>query len=310
MASNLQIKRRINGAAGSPGAAGALEGELALNFPGAAGTTTKPELHAFDGSGWRRVNPDVTISTQSINLGTGANIGAAYTTWSGTPANKITGNVVIATFGAPAQAYVLTNPAAPGTTASWTSLGGAVAFATAAQIHAGTDTHGALNSAILRGEALNAPSTGNAAAADADRLVRLNAAGQINSKFLPAAASNVRGAVDPTAAFAQVNPPYASGDIVFANKAGQVAATWKGAAGEAVKSGDALLFDGTNWHHVPNATDLNAYLALAGGTMADGAAVTFDTTTAAGTAGGAASLAIINGAGGTVDNVVIDGGTF
>ena len=310
MASALQFKRRINGASGSPSATGAKEGEIAFNAPNAAGSADKPSMFFFDGTAWRTVNPDVTISTQSVNLGsTGTSIGAAYTTWSGTPGNTLTGNVVIATFGSPAQAYVLTNAAAPGTDASWTSLGGAVAFASATDIHGGTDTTKALNSAVLRGEALNAPSGASASATDADKLIRLNAAGQIDSKFMPAVASSVKGAVDPTAAI-PAGTTYGSGDIVFANKAGTVNAAYTGAAGTTIKSGDALLFDGTNWHEIPNEVDLSAYLALAGGTMADGASITFDTTTAAGTAGGASSLTIIDGKGGAVKDVVCDCGTY
>lgn len=57
MASIVQLLRRINGAAGSPATAGRLEGELFTNFPGAPGSGTLPELWAYDGAQWRRVNP-------------------------------------------------------------------------------------------------------------------------------------------------------------------------------------------------------------------------------------------------------------
>lgn len=305
MASKIQLKRKINGT-GSPPASGALEGEIALAFPGAAGATTKPEVWAFDGNAWRRANPDTTISTQSIDLNNpgAANIGAAYSAWAALPGNNISGNVVIATFGTPAQAYVLTDPNAPAQTASWTSLGGAVAFANAQEIHDGRDTTKAINSAILRGEALKTPSTGAAAAADEDRLIRLNANGQIDSLFLPAAPTNVRGGLDVTQAYAQASPPYHEGDMVFANKDGTVGTGWRNAAGQPVKSGDVLLYDGTDWYVLPNTTDLTAYLALAGGTMSDGGSITFDTTT------GGAGTVIIDGNNGALDNCRIDGGTY
>lgn len=51
------------------------------------------------------------------------------------------------------------------------------------------------------------------------------------------------------------------------------------------------------------------YIPLSGGVMADGASITFDTTTAQ--AGpGADAIAVIDGDGGRLDNVVIDEGTF
>ena len=310
MSNTIQIKRRINGSAGSPSATGAKEGELAINAPNAAGSTDKPTLFFFDGTGWRTVNPDVTISTQSIDLGTtGADIGAAYTTWAGTTTNKLTGNVVIATWGTPAQAYVLTNPAAPGTAASWTSLGGAVDFASAAEIHAGTDTTKAINSAILRGEAVDTPDA--TPANDADKLIRLGSTGKIAAGFLPAQNTQILGAKDITAAMPTGASAYtpAKGDMFYSNKAGAIDASWTGLTGN-VQSGDMIIYDGTNFHLIPNEVDLSAYLALTGGTMGDGASITFDTATAAAGTGGAATQTVIDGAGGSADNLVIDGGTY
>lgn len=299
MSSNIQHKRRINGAAGSPPTTGALEGQIAFNAPNAAGSTDKPDLFFYDGVAWRNCTPAVAVSTQSINLGAaGADIGAGYTAWAATPANVITGNVVIATWGTPAQAYVLTNAAAPNVAGSWTSLGGAVSFASAAEIHAGTDTTKAVNSAILRGETVTV-STG---VGDADKLIRLNAAGVLDATLLSAVPSDVKGAQDVTAAL--TGGPYKSGDIVFSNAAGTVDASWTGAAGSTTASGDALIYDGAVWYLIPNKTDLNAYLALVGGTMGDGAKVTFDVTT------GGAGTVVLDLATGGLDNAVINCGTF
>ena len=300
MPSKFQVRRKINGT-GAPGTAGILEGELALAFPGAAGTTTKPEFWAFDGTGWRRVNPDVTISTQSIPLGgtvTGG-IGAAYNTWIAGATNNLTGNVVIATYGTPAQAYVLTDAAQPGVSGSWTSLGGAVSFAAAADIVTGSDTTKAVNSAGLRGAGLNAPSAtpGN----DANHFILLDANGKIASGFLPALPSEVRAAVDVTTQLIQPTPPYKSGDIVFVNKAGTVETTWTGAAGQTVESGDSLLFDGTNWHHIPNATDLSAYVPLAGTAQMAGNVVWATDQT---------GNDILDGKNGNLKDFVIDCGTY
>ncbi len=63
------------------------------------------------------------------------------------------------------------------------------------------------------------------------------------------------------------------------------------------------------WYEPAGEGSGGLHLPLAGGTMADGAGVTFDTTTAQG-GGGAATQTIIDGDGGTIDNVVLDGGTF
>lgn len=299
MTTEIQFKRRIAGAAGSPSATGALEGEIAFNAPNAAGSTDKPVMYFFDGSAWRTVNPDVTVTTQSIALGAAANIGAAYTTWAATPGNTLTGNVIIATYGTPAQAYVLTNPAAAGTSTSWVSLGGAVSFASASDIHTGTDTTGAINSAILRGET-TLTSTG---AADANKLVRLGATGKLDATLLPVTGVDVIGAADVTAAIPG-GTTYNDGDIVFVSANGSADASWTGIGGQVVASGDMVIYDGAQWHHVPNYTDLNAYLALAGGTMSDGAKITFDVTT------GGAGTVVADGAGGAIDNFRINCGVF
>jgi hypothetical protein len=314
MSSVVQIKRRINGAAGAPGGTGFKEGELALNFPGAAGATTKPELWAFDGAAFRRVNPDVTITTQSITLTGGADIGAGYTAWAATPGNVISGSVVIATWGTPAQAYVLTNAAAPGSSASWTSLGGAVSFADATEIHTGTDTTKAINSAILRGETLNAPTA--TPANDADRIVRLGSAGKIDAGFLSITGLAFTGEFDVTVAYVAPTPAPANGDFRMINKAGAVETSWasKFANNPAtVGVGDLMLYQaGTvnKWHHLANTVDTSAYVPKAGATtMTATARLNFS---GAAPTGGAAPAIIIDGGTnkGSLENVVVDAGTY
>lgn len=56
MTATVRQLRRINGAAGAPSAGGE-PGQLCLNFPNAAGSANQPELWAYDGAVWRRVNP-------------------------------------------------------------------------------------------------------------------------------------------------------------------------------------------------------------------------------------------------------------
>lgn len=297
MASTVQMKRRINGGTGSPGTVGAKEGEIAFNAPGAPGSSTKPAMYFFDGTGWRLVNPDANITTQAIALTGGANIGAAYTAWAGTPGNTLTGSIVIATYGTPAQAYVLTNPTQPGVQASWTALGGAVAFATPAQINTGTDSTVAINPAGLRGATVNT----SAGATDADKIPRLNSNGKIDPTMLAAAATSMKGAVDPSVAPA---PGAKAGDSYFANKQATANAGYGPGITGTVNLGDMMVFDGTAWHLVPNAQDMSAYIPLAGSNLITGNLVW------TGAANAKAGTTIFDGKGGTVDSVLIDCGTY
>lgn len=50
-------RRRVDGASGSPDVLTSFLGEIAINFPGAAGTTGTPELWGFDGVAFRLLNP-------------------------------------------------------------------------------------------------------------------------------------------------------------------------------------------------------------------------------------------------------------
>ena len=65
-----------------------------------------------------------------------------------------------------------------------------------------------------------------------------------------------------------------------------------------------VIFDGTNYHLVPNDVDLSAYLPLAGTTAMTGNIVW------SGASGAKAGTNIVDGKGGTLDNVVVDAGTF
>jgi hypothetical protein len=64
MAASLQLKRRTTGAVGSPAAAGALAGEVAINF-----AVTPPELWAFDGAAWQRANPIAGVQWLEVGVG-------------------------------------------------------------------------------------------------------------------------------------------------------------------------------------------------------------------------------------------------
>lgn len=110
MANQVALKRRINGATGAPSpVTGYKEGEVVLNFPGAAGGTTKPEMWAFDGSAFRRVNPDASIQVVSKTVPKGgatwatdvaAEMNAAAAVWTVTA-----GQVPIVTWNGNAYAF-------------------------------------------------------------------------------------------------------------------------------------------------------------------------------------------------------------
>jgi hypothetical protein len=306
MSNTIKIKRRLTGGSGAP--AVGVEGEIALNFAG--GATATPELYAHGGTlGWLRVNPAANITTQSVALGTAADIGTAYTTWAAASlTNKLTGSVVIATFtptGGVAGAYVLTNSAAPNVAASWTSLGGAVSFATSVDVVAGTSVTGAVNPAVLAGAAVNGATT--PATTDAGKYVRVGSNGKINAALLPSDNVTLKGGIDQTVAFPAAPAPV-KGDSWFLNKDGAFAAGFTGiAAGTAGKTGDRIIWDGAAWHLIPNGTDLNAYLLLAGGTMAAASKVTFATPTTAGL------VVRLDGGDPTkssIDNFSVDAGTY
>jgi len=147
---------------------------------------------------------------------------------------------------------------------------------------------------------------GAAAAADAGYLVALGAGGKISANLLPASPVLVKGAHDFTVA-----PPagfttgLAAGSFYFASANGVVAAGYVGEVGTAVKSGDMVLWDGAAWHVVPNATDLNAYLSLAGGTMtAKSSKITWPAATVA------TPEVYLDLNGGQIDNALIDCGSF
>ena len=122
-------------------------------------------------------------------------------------------------------------------------------------------TTGKLNNTLLR-----ASDKYVAGSAGVGLLIETNAAGKMDPTFMPVDTLNIKGAIDFTKANAVSSP--AIGDAHFANASGPAHSTWTGIAGEDIKSGDMVLWgsDG-KWHHIPNGTDLNAYLPLAGGTM-------------------------------------------
>jgi hypothetical protein len=365
MTDQIQFKRRINGAAGSPSTTGAKEGEISLNFPKVAGSADKPEIWAYDGAAWRQANPDVAVTVASVQLpggttGSATGIGAAWTALTPKPTDPIT----IAKFAG--TAYVKTG--AGGTDGDWAALGAATSFASNAEVLTGTDTSKALNPANLRSSTLNAPTGGAAAVAgDADKIVRLNAQGQVADAFVPKATAaeilagtvsndfitplglqsrivtapnatpandankiavldttgkipagflpvgglEFSGTLDPTAAtYTAPTPAPKNGQFYTVTTAGAISTAWKpqfaSTAVTTVAIGDYMVWDDTakKFHHIANAVDMSTYVPLAGTAAMTGNIVY------SGAANNKAGTIIYDGKGGTIDNVLLDCGTY
>lgn len=353
MASSIRILRRLNGAAGSPPAAQALEGMLAVNIPGAAGGTAKPELYVADGQAWRHINPDSAVTVGSVSLpggtsGSATGIGAAWTAF----ALKPTTSIVVADFAG--TAYIKTG--AGNLDAHWTPMGAATNFATVttdasglvlqgdfatprststavtpaslyeylhdwlstsgnAAVNAAPDPNHAnfiprLNAAgHLNTGLLNGTNTPDATPAnDANRVPVLNAQGKIDAGFLTVKAVTFVGAVDVTQAASVPATMPATGSFALVSATGAPDAAWAAViqgTHASLDAGDLLISDGTKFHVVEHDVDLSAYLALSGGTMAANANVQWP-----GAVNAEAGNVLLNLKGGTIDNSLIDGGTY
>ena len=272
------------------------------------------------GANWRLIAENsrpqvVDLSAQAAS----ANVGAAW----GAAANNVQSAVVIAQF--KGTNYLLTSPLSPNLEASWTPL--------SQDVDAEVVDWSALAGSPADFAAAY-PAWGNTFDAavsivqwsDSRYYLLVDKANPgANGSYVaisPAvpAALTYRGNVDVEAAYSgAVTASWGVGDfgVVASSTPADPAGTsvtpgagWPfvGATGN-LEVGDLILWDGTNLHVTPMETSLSAYLPLAGGKMADGATVTFDTTTAAGGAG-AATQTVIDGAGGLVDNVVVDAGSY
>ena len=314
MSNELLVKRRVTGVAGAP--TGGVAGELAVN----TGTSDK-QLWFYNGATWDRLNPP-GVNPNVVGVTATISTGNVETAFNAQNINVAAGDILIYTFGAPAQAYIYTGgtgtPVTGATAANFTTLGGGTVFSTTPDVLAGTSTTTAINPAVLRAEitrllgaGTTVANTGSIAAAtsagvgDAGKLVKLDATGKIDVSQLPISTDvHTAGAIDFTAApGAGVVAGTVKGSLFFATSEGNIEGSWPAdIQGKGIKSGDGVLFDGTNWHLIPNKTDLNDYVPKAGATtMASTAAWTFAP---------AAGAVVQNFAGGALDGAVIDCGTF
>ena len=314
MSNELLVKRRLTGLAGAP--TGGVAGELAVN----TGTSDK-ELWFYNGAGWDRLNPP-GVNPNVVGVTAAVTTGNVETAFNAQNINVTAGDIVIYTFGAPPQAYIYTggtgSPVAAATAANFTALGGGTVFSTTPDVLSGTSTTTAINPAALRAEitrllgaGTNVSNTGSiavatsAGAGDAGKLVKLDTGGKIDVSQLPISTDvHTAGAIDFTAApSAGVVAGTVQGSLFFATADGTIEGTWPAdIRGKVINSGDGVLFDGTNWHLLPNQTDLNDYVPKAGATtMAANAVWTFAP---------ASGAVVQNFAGGALDGAVIDCGTF
>ena len=275
---------------------------------------------------------------------TAADIGAAYTAWNtvNTATNVLTSGVNLAAWNG--QVYILTDTANPGTAASWTPISQTIK----SEVVDFTGMAAGISGAADVGAAYTAWNTG-AGTPDYNSNVTIVKFGDPAEFYIltdpanPGAAASYdkispptidavtfRAALDVTTALPDTLPydGWNVGDFAIIQKSGAVDTTdnaggtsWDAVllgAAASVNQGDILLWDGSAFHVLALETDLTAYLARSGGSMTDGAKVTFDTTTAAALpattpaeiATKEAAMVIIDGAGGSLDNCVLDCGTY
>lgn len=178
-------------------------------------------------------------------------------------------------------------------------------LATGAQILTGTVETVVNTPKAMADAATNTPNA--TPANDANKYVRLGATGKIAGGFLALPATmSYKGNMDVTVAYAAPSPAWIAGDFGLISKSGAADASWnaQGVTG-AVKQGDMIFYDGTKYHVMAAETDLNAYVPKAGGTMVAAAKIAWP-----GTAAAEAGKTLLDLRGGTIDNGLIDGGTF
>ena len=302
MATELRIKSKATDADGSPGGTGNM-GNLALNAQPSAKSANNnvPKLFVSDGTSWLLANPQTPVTVGTTDLGAGATpgvatgIGAAWTAKAGKP----TGSIIIVSYGG--SAYVKTGSG--GADGDWTSLGSATQFASDAEIKTGTNAAKAINP---KGLASFFKATPNATPAnDAGYAVTLDGNGKINPGFLTIKGLQYRGNLDLVTAYTAI-AGIQIGDFGTASTAGKSHASWTGiAANTQVEIGDLVIWDGTGWHLVEHAIDTSAYLPFGGGTMVADAKIDWP-----GAATAEAGKVLLDLKGGTIDQALIDCGTY
>jgi hypothetical protein len=264
-------------------------------------------LKVFDGTAWDTVNAAVT--TQTIDLtaqNAAADMGVAYT---GAGSPPITGNIVIGIW--KGSAYMLTGTANAAGGTGWTALGSSTNYASSAEIVTGTVANKTIAPDQLRASTLNAPTGvgGVSAAADANKLIRLNAQGEIDPGFLHVELTHFRGAVDLTTAPPVAPNAFNAGDYGLAGADTLQAAQNAGwSLGRDVSAGDMIVYDGTNYSVIAaTAGATNAVLRAGANAVADDMTIVMATPAAAGL------VTRLDGGDrlkSRIDNFTIDAGTF
>lgn len=291
MVRNLRLPRRVDGASGPPNAGDFLAGQMALNFPGAAGGGLTPELWAHDGAVFRRVNPSGT-TVRSAQAG--PDQGTVHDTFTADAIDVGTGDIVVYTYGG--STWIFTgNPGSPAVAADGdlVRVGAFPVYASSQETLAGTVADKAVTPSALQARTLVTPSA--TPANDADRLVRLGSNGRLHPNFV----FRFYGDVNMTTAVPGGLVP-TGGTWVRNTTAGVPAGSWNfHQAPSWVGLGDSAYYDGSRWHHLANAGAFN------GGRMRAAAKIEWPGAVTA-----EAGNVLLDLKGGTIDNAVISGGTF
>jgi hypothetical protein len=302
MAAELRIKTKSTDVDGHPGGTGNA-GNLALNAQASAKSKNNdvPKLFASDGSNWYLLNPQAPVTVGTADLGAGktpgasTGIGAAWTA----KVPKPSGSIIIVSYGG--TAFVKTG--AGGGDGDWTGLGSATQFASDAEVKTGTNTGKAVNPKGLASFFKTTPDV--TPANDAGYSIVLDATGKIDAGFLSIKGLTYRGNQDITGTYTPISGIQA-GDFATASAAGNSDASWTGiTAATKVEIGDLVIWDGSAWHLVEHGIDTSAYLPFAGGTMVADAKIDWP-----GAATAEAGKVLLDLKGGTIDQALIDCGTY
>jgi hypothetical protein len=315
MTATIQLKHRVTGNAGAPAATGYKVGEVILNFV----AKPTPEFWAFDGVKFVQVNPPGASPKVKGMTATVAQNGLpdVFTAFNSAAPTVSPGDIVIYTWNG--TAYVYTGPTGSpvnsSTAGQFTALGAAPTWATAAEITGGSVTDHAIAPDQLRAATLKAPSA-TGGKDDEDKLIRLDANGKIDSGFLTLSGFSFMSA-DLTGAAtgaAQLPASAKEGTVVVNSSAtaNNMHPSWGVVGNPMVNPGDMLVMDGSGSYHViANELDLSAYVSKAGDTMVAAAKLQWPGAAGtAGTPGAEDGNVLLDLKGGTIDNAVIDCGTF
>lgn len=254
------------------------------------------QISGVDSFGWELYIPPV-VTTARVDLpggtpGDQTGIGAAWTAYTPKPTDEI----ILAVYAG--ASYIKSGSGA--NDSDWVQTAAPIVYASSAEIIAGTSTAKNISPKGLADAAVSSLSA--TPANDANKYIRLGANGLLDSRLLDISPLAFKGTVNPS------DPPPSGavqGSLYFAANDALPNSGYGFPPNTVTTAGDALIYDGTKWYHLPNDNDLSNYLPLDGGSMrTKGATIAWPLATL-----GSPEVALdLNGH--QIVNAIIDCGTF